>query len=312
MVAVGSVVRRILKHSTPTDKAFWALALALAVVVLAHHGRNRQGRREGFESSKEFSVKRGPDIFDEFYVSVYDDLLYSELKNNYELGQIVNAAGPTEQSRILDVGSGTGHHVALLADRGHDVVGLDVSPAMVSKARDTYPGLRFIEGNLLDGMAFEPSSFTTITCMYFTIYYVRDKRRFFSNCMKWLMPGGRLVLHLVDRHRFDPIIPAGDPLMIVSAQTHAKERITTSVVEFDTHEYKSKFNMSSGDTASLDETFRNKTTGAVRKNEHRLYMTPQKEILAEAKGAGFILISQTDMALCQYEHQYIYVLQKPS
>ena len=44
--------------------------------------------------------------------------------------------------------------------------------------------------------------------------------------MEWLKPGGYLILHLVDRERFDPIVPAADPLIMVSAQKHAKERIT--------------------------------------------------------------------------------------
>lgn len=306
------MLRRMLTHGTAVEQACWALALVLAVVVLAHYGKSRTRQREGFETTKGFVVKRGTDIYDGFYASVYDDLVYSKVKNDYEIGQIVNAAGPTEQSRILDLGSGTGHHVAALAHQGYDSVGIDLSPAMVSQARDTYPGLKFVEGDFLDAMSFQPESFTTITCLYFTIYYVKDKRRFFDNCVKWLMPGGRLVLHLVDRGRFDPIVPAGDPLMIVSAQSHAKERITSTVVEFDTHEYKAKFNLSPRDAASFEETFKDKRTGDVRKNEHRFYMEPQKKILGEAKNAGFILVSQTDMGGCQYEHQYIYVLEKPS
>ncbi|GAF78538.1 unnamed protein product, partial [marine sediment metagenome] len=199
------------------EKLFYVTALAVVVIVLANHAKPS---REGFEEQREFQVKTGPDIYDDFYVSVYDDLLYSQVKNDYEIGRILNLASPTEQSRVLDIGSGTGHHVALLAAQGYDTIGIDTSPAMIKAAKATYPSLNFMQGDALNGMLFSPNSFTLITCLYFTIYYLKDKRRFFDNCIQWLMPGGCLALHLVDRNNFDPIIPAGDPLVLISAQNH--------------------------------------------------------------------------------------------
>ena len=81
-------------------------------------------------------------------------------------------------------------------------------------------------------MTFPQQSFTHLTCLYFTVYYIKNKRLFFENCYNWLAPGGYLLLHLVDRDNFDPILPAGDPLTIISAQKYAKERITSSAVKF--------------------------------------------------------------------------------
>ena len=37
------------------------------------------------------------------------------------------------------------------------------------------------------------------------------------NCYDWLKPGGKMILHLVNRDKFDPILNAGDPLIVVSA-----------------------------------------------------------------------------------------------
>ena len=42
------------------------------------------------------------------------------------------------------------------------------------------------------------------------------------------MPGGYLILHLVNRDKFDPILNAADPLHLVSAQKHAKEKRITN------------------------------------------------------------------------------------
>ena len=90
--------------------------------------------------------------------------------------------------------------------------------------------------------------------------------------MHWLKPGGFLALHLVNRDRFDPIIPAGNPFYIVSPQKYAKKRITNTIVHFDTVEYKSNFdiknsvNSQDSPNAFLSETFKNKKNGNVTKN----------------------------------------------
>src|SRR5689334_17611273 len=43
---------------------------------------------------------------------------------------------PPAPSRVLDVGTGTGFLAFRAAELGHDVVGVDVSPAMLAVARD--------------------------------------------------------------------------------------------------------------------------------------------------------------------------------
>jgi hypothetical protein len=90
-------------------------------------------------------------------------------------------------------------------------------------------------------MLFSEEEFNVLTCFYFTVYYVKDKRAFFRNCYQWLKPEGYLILHLVDRNHFDPIVPGGKPLFLVSPQTYAKERITNSLVKFMSFQYKSDF-----------------------------------------------------------------------
>ena len=137
--------------------------------------------------------------------------------------------------------------------------------------------------------------------------------------MHWLMPGGFLILHLVNRDKFDPILPAGDPFHIVSPQSYADKRITSTNVKFDKFDYKANFELipANNDTddvnAILHETFKPfKKGGQIRKNEHKFYMPSQAKVLAMAKEAGFILFSQTDMIKCQYAHQFLYVLQKPN
>ncbi len=289
-----------------------ALAAILLWTVLARHGRKMHGK-EGFETTKkEFKLVRGPEIYDEFYVSVYDDLVYNGVKNDFEVGTIVNSTKPSQKSIILDVGSGTGHHVGEMVSRGLNATGLDLSPAMVKAARKNHPHAKYEHGNVLQANLFGPSSFTHITCLYFTLYYIKDKEQFFKNCYTWLMPGGYLVVHLVDRSTFDPVLPAGSPLAFVDPQNYADERITKTVVEFDTHSYSADFKLNEvADEGVFIETFREPGTQIIRKNTHEFHMPSQKRIIQQAREAGFILVSNTEMGACQYNSQYLYVLQKP-
>ena len=132
-----------------------------------------------------------------------------------------------------------------------------------------------------------------------------------KNCANWLAPGGYLILHLVDRDKFDPIIPAGDPLEIINPQKYAKQRITTSKVKFEGYDYSAEYKPENEkNIAILQEEIKNTETGDVRKNEHILHIPTQKKILSYARDAGFKLIGNVDMKTCQYDTQYIYILQK--
>ena len=308
-------IYRCFYKATPLHKVFYILAIIFIITVFI---KNKHSL-EGFEESKnEFKLKEGPKVYDEFYANVYDELVFNKIKNDYEIGHIVEATKPNDKSIILDIGCGTGHHVSSLAEHGYKVVGIDISPSMIKKAKENYPTLDFKVSDALETMAFPANSFTHITCLYFTIYYIKDKRLFFENCLHWLMPGGFLLLHLVNREKFDPILPAGDPFHIVSPQNYADKRITTTNVKFNTFDYKADFQRipSNDDTddvnAIFHETFKPYKKGLIQKQEHKFYMPTQAKVIAMAKEAGFIILSKIDMLKCQYANQFIYVLQKPN
>jgi SAM-dependent methyltransferase len=204
--------------------------------------------------------------------------------------------------------------VAALADKNFKVIGVDRSQDMVNKAKEMYPNLDFMQGDVNNAMTFQPQSFTHILCLYFTIYYMPDKLQFFKNCMNWLMGGGYLVIHLVDKYMFDTMIPPANPLLLLTPQRYAENRITTSKVMFDDFQYLSNFEINDNDnSAKFVESFKNKKSGKVfRKQEHDLYMEPYKEILAMAKDAGFIVQGKVDLLQSGYEYQYLFVLVKPN
>ena len=268
-------------------------------------------KREGFQQQQEFLFKKGQDIYDDFYANVYDYLVFNELKNDYEVGVILNQNVPNTKSIILDVGCGTGHHVSKMAqNKNVEVIGIDISPSMIKKAKENYPNLNFQLSNVLNRDAFHNNTFTHILSLYFTIYYIENKASFFNNCMDWLMPGGYLVVHLVDRYKFDPILPPGNPLFIVSPQKYAKERITKTKVKFNEFTYNADFKLGESNIAIFDEKFKF-NDGKVRKQEHVLYMNDIGDIINMAQNAGFLIHAKIDLMKVAYEHQYLYVFLKP-
>ena len=285
--------------------------LALFLILIVFFNSIQMPKREGFQQQDTFLFKKGTDIYDEFYSEIYDFLVFNSVKNNYEIGQIINNTAPSNKSKILDVGSGTGHHVAELAENSLDVTGIDISPSMVNKAKQNFPQYNFKVGDALDNGSFNSNTFTHILCMYFTIYYFEDKRTFFNNAMNWLVPGGYLIIHIVDREKFDPILPPGNPLYVVSPQKYAKERITKTKVKFNEFEYSSNFNLiKDKNMAIFDEKFKF-NDGKVRKQEHKFYMEEKDVILNQATETGFIIKGKINLINCAYENQYLYLLVKP-
>jgi SAM-dependent methyltransferase len=291
------------------------IALLFILVVFF---RSLKPLKEGLDNynintqTEKFLFKEGNTVYDDFYADIYDYLVFNTVKNDYEIGVISNNTILTKKSVIADVGCGTGHHVSELSSKDLNIVGVDISESMIEKAKQKYPNLktRFKVGNVLENNLFQYDSLTHILCLYFTIYYLKDKMLFFYNCMNWLMPGGYLVLHLVDKYEFDPILPPGNPLYIVSPQKYAKERITNTKITFNNFVYNSNFKINDNDTAVFEEKFKF-NDGSVRKQEQTLYMEDLPTIVNMALDAGFVIHAKVDMVKCAYEHQYLYIFYKP-
>ena len=267
--------------------------------------------KEGMEDSSRITFKEGSAVYDNFYADIYDHLVMNNLKNDYEVGNIINSSHPTETSIIADIGCGTGHHTQRFAAENLKVIGVDISPAMIAQAKKNAPNANFEVGDAMDNGLFKMNSLTHILCLYFTIYYFPDKRHFFDNAMDWLMPGGYLIVHLVDRESFDPILPPGNPLYIVSPQKYAKERITKTKITFNDFTYQSNFNLDKANNiATFDEKFKF-NDGKVRKQQQKLYMEDTSIIVDMAQDCGFILEGKIDLVKCAYEHQYLYMFVKP-
>ena len=263
---------------------------------------------EGLDQKKKFELRTNKDIYDDFYCDIYDKLMYDKNKIDYEIEEIVRVTKIDKKSAIIDVGSGNGHHVGALYNAGLTAVGIDLSKSMVESSKKKYPNCYFKTGDIMKSFDGHKKLYSHILCMYFTIYYIEDKTAFFKKCYKLLKSGGYLVLHLVNRDTFDPMISLSNPLLIVSPQSVAKERITKSAVRFKGFQYKADFKIDNKKDIGLFEEKMVDDQKKVRKNIHTLFMEKQKDIIQKALKQGFLLDGKIDMTPVQYENQYLYIL----
>ena len=292
----------------------WYLLIIIAITVLLGRFlvKKMYPRQEGFSGMERFQLRESKDIFDSFYVGHYDRLMYSGEKNQYEFDKIQEVTDLSDDSRVLDMGSGTGHHLQIFSENGVPGIGIDQSSDMVRYASQTYPELTFQEKSM-ESADLPAGAFTHALCLHFTIYYVEDKLEVFRNCYRWLAPGGYLILHLVNKHKFSPVVPGSNKVRNVNVQKYENGRITKSEAKVGRYNFTSDFLLEDPDRPGAS-AFVEKFTdhyGKVRQNKHTMFMETQSDILKKAYAAGFVLDTRIDLGRTGYDHQYLYVLQKP-
>jgi len=73
-----------------------------------------------------------PDDYDDGHSFVYE-----------RSADLIDIFDPEPGERVLDLGCGTGHLTAAIAERGASIVGIDADSEMIERAHETYPDLDF-------------------------------------------------------------------------------------------------------------------------------------------------------------------------
>lgn len=299
--------------------ALWLkLLLALSGILLFLWWKRRympSPKSEGFAQDAPYVIKRNDEVYDSFYTGIYDYLNKTKKRAKYEMSQIVESTQPDKQNSVfLDIGCGTGCIVNQLTESGYRAFGIDKSDAMVKMSAYKHPHIAVKHGNAENSMEYDRETFTHILCLNKTIYEFPDKVAFFRNCHHWLVPGGYLIVHLVNPAKFDPIIPAGNPTILDHPQKYSKERITDTSIDFIDFKYKSAYdfnNTAQKGVVRHTETFTDKKSGNIRENERLLKMESEKDILVMARMCQFVLYGQFSMKPYNGDdHQTIYIFQK--
>jgi ubiquinone/menaquinone biosynthesis C-methylase UbiE len=90
--------------------------------------------------------------------------------------------------RAIDVGCGTGHHLADLVRRGFEVAGTDGSAEMLEQARDANPTADLHQADVA-ALPFADNSFDVALCIE-VLRYLPDPRSCIAEMARVLRPGG--------------------------------------------------------------------------------------------------------------------------
>ena len=312
----------LLKGVDALDTIQIALVVILSILVANYlylKWSLRSNREAEIADIEGFANPEGPDgdtiilgnehLYDEFYAKVYDKIIDGAARIDAEVNLSLSWAktirSEVETIQVLDVGSGTGGAVEMFkkANVGK-VVGLDSSDAMVAAARKKFPKNDFRVGDVEQIGQFAASEFNLVTMFYFTYYYLRDPDMTFKNIFNWLQPGGCLVLHLVNREKFDPILESASPFVAFSVQKYSKERVARSRVTFDKFQYEANFDIT-GNNAEFREEFKFKNK-KIRRQVHKLRIPKMEEIVSSAEANGFLYKQFIDLTALGYEYQYLF------
>lgn len=279
---------------------------------------------EGFENNEnneKYVKKVDGDAYDKFYSKYYDAIHLNKKRNEYELEEIKKLSKKESGNKILDIGCGTGYSVKIFTDAKYDIVGLDKSEAMISKAESNYPKCEFINDDFLKSNMFDYDSYSHILCLGKTIYEIKDKEVFFENCSSILSKDGFLIINLVDRENFKPYVQNKDKDTLYDPEKYGK-KVNEIIVKFDENsEFMSKYkvkDLENNDAidssvtpyAVYNEKFSNFKTHNIRENEINLYMPTTTKILNLAKAKDYKLLKKIDLKPVGHNYEYLYVFKK--
>ena len=125
----------------------------------------------------------------------WDSTLYDEsfgIITRFGAG-VVELLAPRTGERIVDLGCGTGGLTAQIAAAGAEVIGIDASEAMIVRARELYPQLRFEVARGQDFAVEEPVDAVFSSA---ALHWMSPPEEVAARVERALKPGGRFVAEM--------------------------------------------------------------------------------------------------------------------
>jgi ubiquinone/menaquinone biosynthesis C-methylase UbiE len=127
----------------------------------------------------------------------YDDLL--SLEGTYQqeviLPNVMRLVDPKPNQIILDLACGQGFFAKHFIDKGAEVVGLDLSPELIARAKKNVPKAKFFVANAENLSVLKNNSVDSIVCVL-ALQNIKNISAVFKECNRVLKNGGHFSIVL--------------------------------------------------------------------------------------------------------------------
>ena len=233
------------------------------------------------------TTKRGFEMSFSAY-SEYYDALYSEKEYNQETQSLINFVNEINGSvptSLLEYGSGTGGHALILAEAGHEILGIELSEDMLARAV-RHENISYLQGDIRTVQI--KQTFEVSFSLFHVVSYLSqnsDFEAFLNNANKHLCLGGYLFFDCWYGPAVINIGPSERSKFFHFGQKTFK-RNAKPVVLYDKNIVEVHYEIS--DTQNLDTT--------IIKEKHVMRYFFEPEIQYFAKNNGFKLVKSKHLS----------------
>jgi SAM-dependent methyltransferase len=220
--------------------------------------------------------------FGEYYDAIYADRDYA--KDVKLVDRLLQGFAGRGALRILELGCGTGGHTLPLARMGHEIVGVDQSPAMLSAARRKAaiaPELKIsFQETDVRALAFR-HEFDACISMFGCMSYLitsEDLRQTLQGVAHSLLPQGIFIFDFWNESAVTGQKPSVRRKDVVLGAHQNLVRMATPEVDWKTKTCSIRYQVSLLENRTVKESF---------EETHKVRFFSQKEMTAQLEGTGF-------------------------
>jgi SAM-dependent methyltransferase len=146
------------------------------------------------------------------------------------------------RAKILDIACGTGSLLLEMARRGHEVYGIDISPAMLERSQRKTGGYRNVHLKMQDMRCLRlPEAFHLVTCTFDSLNYVtrlQEVGGIFTSVFRHLESGGLFIFdsntphQYANNNNFSQVYDLGGIQFIQRLRYDRARRLATTLFEF--------------------------------------------------------------------------------